>query len=187
MTDRLRDQCEIVLQSLWFEYRHYSKKAKLNLERYKKYDRCSVTKQIKILKRVFDELCAILQLKRRFIQFNIALYDFGFLKAGGTFEENSCIGCNITIYYVNNFTLIQYVGVMLHELGHFFHQTYHILDLQKVEELTDIMLVYMGFGDILKQAYQPYTSNSVMCTLGYIDFKEIEECQAFFQYGENAI
>ena len=69
---------------------------------------------------------------------------------------------------------IPFLIVTVHELAHLLlHSLQH--NLRKSEIATDLVLIVLGFGDIVKQAYNG------QARLGYLDYQEFDHALIYFK------
>ena len=76
---------------------------------------------------------------------------------------------------------------MLHELAHYFTYLHDIEFYEYDEECTDILLIYMGCGDIIRKGHEYFVfrSDRILCgskilEAGYLSVEEIEFCMSIF-------
>lgn len=180
MTGELYALCNKVRAAVWFTYERSSDRLSGLLKKHPDFDKKSYGRRIKALNRLFDDLCDLMKLKRRFIQLEIVSYVMGDVGAVGGFIQNSHLGCRIIIHYKSSFALSDYVAIMLHELGHFFIMTHGICFGEDEEICNDLLLVFMGFGEALKVGYSPKDTGERPLSFGYITPLLIEESMDYF-------
>jgi len=182
--------CKHVADTMWFDYHEHNNLNEI-ISRFKKFDKSSVSKRIKILNILFNSLCDMMSLNRKVIRFDIITYIHCNTESVAKYSRNSNIGCSITIYYNQFWGLEHYVAAMLHELGHFFIHVHGIKFLIDEELCNDVMLVYMGFGDIIKNAYKPIEkpeknfSGNRIWSMGYLNHDLVDDCKKIFKEIKN--
>ena len=179
--------CNFVASRLWF--RQFGNRPEIDdiLYEYRKFGILKESKKLKFLESIFKKLCVLFKVDRAFIDFQIKKYSVYGVGALGSFCPNSLQGCKIVIYYSDNFLLETYISAMLHELAHYFTYLHDIEFYEYDEECTDILLIYMGYGDIIRKGHEHFVfrSDRILCgskilEAGYLSVEEIEFCMSIF-------
>ena len=177
----LLDIASTVKGRMSFPYRERTEDVRAILKKYGSFDRYSDSKKMRILNKMLPDLCNLMGLNAKFVNLEIAAYYLGNIDYAAAYDQNSSIGCTITLCYHPDRTLEQYVAILLHELGHFFEQTHGIDFDEEYELCTDIMLVYMGFSEIMKRGYSKHISMELgafdtlsVLSIGYISTEQID-------------
>ncbi len=177
---------EDIKSNVWFDY-SINQTFILNiLKKYKNFSRYSEGKMIRVLKKIFDDLVKWLKLERKFINLEFTNYSPYVSGPVGTFSKNSELGCDIEIRLHQSFSLENYVCAMVHELLHYFTDCHNIGFSYDEEVTNDVLMVYMGMGDIMIKGYSDFFARSdnvfgkKQMKIGYIDIYSIKYCMKAF-------
>lgn len=178
---------EDIESNVWFDYTLDQTFIFNILKKHKHFSRYREGKMIYALKKIFDELVKWLKLERKFIKFELTNYSPYVSGPVGMFFKNSQMGCNIEIKLHSSFSLENYICIMVHELLHYFTDC-HDIKFEYDEELTnDILMVYMGMGNLMIKGYSDFLANSKnsfdqkRIKIGYIDVYSIRYCMNAFK------